>query len=195
MTPFSLSLSRRALEWAITLARLTPSATEQVIPPDQPIDYLLYCSAAVRPFDDEQLADLLEEYRAYNKRHRITGLLCYDEGHFVQVLEGSPTEVDFLFARIKRDPRHHHVQLLCRGTSAHREFIDWHMVFTKSRSQEFYWLISYLEATHYCLLLPQVPVPEPSLLPLLRTFSTTCGDILPRPSPPQPSYAGLFPFL
>jgi hypothetical protein len=194
MTPFSLSLSRRALEWAIALARLTPS-TEQVLPPAPPIDYLLYCSAAIRPFHDEQLADLLEQSRAYNKRHNITGLLCYDEGHFVQVLEGSPDDVNRLYARIECDPRHHHVQVLCRGTSTRREFSDWHMVFTKSRSQDFYWLISYLEASHYQLLLPQVPIPEIGLLPLLRTFSRTCAEILPRPSPPEPSYAGLFPFL
>jgi hypothetical protein len=164
------------------------------MPLDQPIDYLLYCSAAIRPFDDEQLADLLEQARAHNKRYGITGLLCYDEGHFVQVLEGSPDEVDRLYARIERDSRHHHVQVLCRGTSARREFNDWHMVFTKSRSQDFYWLISYLEANHYQLLLPQVPIPEPLLLPLLRTFSRTCADVLPRPSPPEPSYAGLLPF-
>jgi hypothetical protein len=193
MTPFSLSLSRRALEWAIALARLTPSV-EQLFPPEPPLDYLLYCSAAVRPLHDEQLADLLEEARAYNKRHGITGLLCYDEGHFVQVIEGRPSDVNRLFARIERDPRHHHVQVLCRGTSIRREFIDWHMVFTKSCSQDFYWLISYLEASHYQLLLPQVPIPEPSLLPLLRTFSRTCADILPRPSLPEPSYAGLLPF-
>jgi nucleotide-binding universal stress UspA family protein len=194
MTPFSLFLSQRALEWAIALARLTPSAAEQALPPDQSVDYLLYCSAAIRPLHDEQLADLLEQARAHNKRNGITGLLCYDEGHFVQVIEGHPDEVNRLFARIERDPRHHHVQLLCRGTSARREFIDWHMVFTKSSSQDFYWLISYLEATHYQLLLPQVPVPEPGLLPLLRIFSRTCADILPRPSPPEPSYAGLLPF-
>jgi hypothetical protein len=193
MTPSSLSLSRRALEWAIALARLTPS-DEQLLPPEPPLDYLLYCSAAIRPMHDEQLADLLEEARAYNKRHSITGLLCYDEGHFVQVIEGPPSEVSHLFARIERDPRHHHVQVLCRGTSTRREFIDWHMVFTKACSQDFYWLISYLEANHYQLLLPQVPIPEPSLLPLLRTFSRTCADILPRPSVPEPSYAGLLPF-
>lgn len=194
MMPFSSSLSLRALEWAVALARLTPTA-EHALPPAQAIDYLLYCSAALRPWHDEELADLLEEARAYNKRHNITGLLCYDEGHFVQVIEGSPAEVNRLFARIERDPRHHHVQLLCRGTSAQREFADWRMVFTKSRSQDFYWLISYLEAQHYQLLLPQIPVPELGLLPLLRTFSRTCADILPRPSPPEPSYAGLLPFI
>jgi hypothetical protein len=194
MMSFSFSLSQRALEWAVALVRL-PLSPEQVPLSGQAIDYLLYCSAATRPLYDEQLADLLEESRAYNKRHNITGLLCYDEGHFVQVIEGSPAEVDRLFARIECDPRHHHVQLLCRGTSARREFKDWRMVFTKSRSQEFYWLISYLEARHYQLLLPQIPVPEISLLPLLRIFSRTCADILPRPSPPEPSYAGLLPFI
>jgi hypothetical protein len=194
MTPFSLSLSPQALEWAVTLAQLTPAAAGQTSTTGSPIDYLLYCSAAIRPFQEEQLADLLEQARAYNKRHSITGLLCYDKGHFVQVLEGSPDEVNRLFARIERDPRHHHVQVLCRGTSSRREFVDWSMVFSKSDSQDFYWLISYLEAHHYQLLLPQVPVPEPSLLPLLRTFSRTCADVLPRPSAPQPSYAGLLPF-
>lgn len=141
--------------------------------------HLLYCSQAVRVFNEEQLADLLEASLAWNIRYAITGLLCYGNGHFVQVLEGEPAAVEDLFARIQRDRRHHQVHVLSRGVGPARRFDDWRMAFTKAQAHEFYWLITFLQAHHHRLLLRQIPVAEPQLATSLQHFSDTCS---PAPS-------------
>ncbi|MDO7887940.1 BLUF domain-containing protein [Hymenobacter cheonanensis] len=182
-----LARQQRALEWAIALATApVQRATEQLTAyvqqlPEQPVPcqepgvyHLLYCSQAVRAFGEEQLADLLEHSLAWNARYSITGLLCYGNGHFVQVLEGEATAVESLFARIARDRRHHQVHVLSRGVGPARRFADWRMAFTKQHTHEFYWLITFLEAHHHRLLLRQIPVAEPQLATTLQGFSDTC---------------------
>lgn len=191
---YSNTLSPGALEWAIALTQHAVSTTGPTEPlAAESMHYLLYCSAAVHPFSEAELADLLEESQHCNSRDGITGLLCYDQGHFVQVLEGSARNVTRVFDRILADPRHHKVRLLCRGSSARRQFDDWHMAFTKADSRDFYWTITFLEAQQNDLLLPQVPVPEPHLLPLLYSFSRTCDHLLPRPGPVPRAYIGGLP--
>jgi len=180
---------QRALEWAVALAADALKApSEQVapylqrllkppLPPHQPgVYHLLYCSQATQPFGEEQLADLLEHSLLHNESQGITGLLCYGNHHFVQVLEGGATEVEALFARIARDRRHHQVHVLSRGVGPARRFADWRMAFAKSQSQEFYWLITFLEAHHHRLLLRQIPIAEPALTSTLTSFSATCAD-------------------
>jgi hypothetical protein len=183
-----LARQQRALEWAIALvadAQEAPSGQlahylqrlpEPPLPDQEPgIYHLLYCSQAKQPFGEEQLADLLEHSLVNNDRQHITGLLCYGSGHFVQVLEGGAEDVEALFARIARDRRHHQVHVLSRGVGPARRFADWRMAFAKSQSQEFYWLITFLEAHHHRLLLRQIPIAEPTLTRTLASFSNACA--------------------
>jgi hypothetical protein len=183
-----LARQQRALEWAIALAADAQKAPgEQLAPylhrlPEPPLPaqepgvyHLLYCSQARQPFGEEQLADLLEHSLVNNGRQHITGLLCYGSGHFVQVLEGESNDVEGLFARIAHDRRHHQVHVLSRGVGPARRFADWRMAFAKSQSQEFYWLITFLEAHHHRLLLRQIPIAEPALAQTLASFSTACA--------------------
>ncbi len=105
---------RRAIAWAIALTADTAWAPEQCesdllesyalgeltieqvllqldtrAPFTTAVQYVLYRSRAAHPLTPAQLTDLLEESRAYNEQHQLTGLLCYSNtGHFVQVLEG-----------------------------------------------------------------------------------------------------------
>jgi len=187
LTP-DLMRQQRALEWAVALATApTPEAGEQLAAyaqqlPEQPqpaqvpgVYHLLYCSQAVRAFGEEQLADLMEVSLVWNAQYGITGLLCYGNGHFVQVLEGAAADVEELFARIQRDRRHHHVHVLSRGIGPARQFDGWRMAFTKAQTHEFYWLITFLEAHHHRLLLRQVPVAEPQLTITLQDFSNSCS--------------------
>lgn len=186
----NLARQQRALEWAIALATAPIPGTEQELMafaqqlPESPIPsqesgvyHLLYCSQAVHGFSEEQLADLLEASLAWNAQCNITGLLCYGNGHFVQVLEGEAAAVEDLFARIQRDRRHHHLHVLSRGTGPARQFDDWRMAFTKAQTHEFYWLITFLQAHHHRLLLRQIPVAEPQLASSLQNFSNTCPNI------------------
>lgn len=185
----NLARQQRALEWAVALttdalkapgeqmAHYLQRLPEPPPPPYEPgIYHLLYCSQATQPFGEEQLADLLEHSLANNEQQHITGLLCYGNGHFVQMLEGGAQEVEALFARIAHDRRHHQVHVLSRGVGPVRRFADWRMAFAKTQSQEFYWLITFLEAQHHRLLLRQIPIAEPALTRTLASFSTACGS-------------------
>lgn len=188
-SPPDLSRQRHALEWAIALATNSEPTTgaplaayvaqlpAQLAPaPEAGVYHLLYCSQAVHVFGEEQLADLMESSLAWNDGCNITGLLCYGNGHFVQVLEGEAAAVEDLFSRIMLDRRHHQVHVLSRGVGSARRFDDWRMAFTKDRHHEFYWLITFLEAHHHHLLLRQVPIDEPDLTTTLEGFSNTCRD-------------------
>ncbi len=161
----------QALEWAIAVARA--STVEPLAPTTGPVEHVLYCSKAQRPFTEDELADLLEQTRANNERSTITGLLCYSDGHFVQVLEGPGLEVERLYALIERDPRHYQLQLLSRGAGPLHRFPDWRMALAKA-PEDCYWLTTCFEARLHQLLKPQVPIVESPLASLLNTFSKMC---------------------
>jgi hypothetical protein len=72
---------------------------------------------------------LLHQCRENNRRQGITGMLLYNDGNFVQVLEGPQEAVDRLLATIKHDLRHKGVLELLRGDLAERQFPDWSMGF------------------------------------------------------------------
>ena len=78
---------------------------------------------------DDALAELLEQSRARNLRNRITGLLLYKNGHFMQVLEGDEANVMKIFESIERDPRHKNIDVLREEYIQHRNFPDWSMGF------------------------------------------------------------------
>lgn len=115
---------------------------------------------------------MLEQSRAYNEQHNITGLLCYSHsGHIVQVIEGTAAAVHGLFAKIQHDSRHHKVVTLSNRAGAMRCFTDWRMAFAQVEPTEFYWLVSRLGAQDQYLGQPQIPVTHPHLRTLLASFS------------------------
>ena len=68
------------------------------------------------------LAPLLSDSLDYNIRWGITGVLAFGDGRFVQVLEGPDAAVDGLFCRIRDDPRHQDVRVLCVAPISVRQF-------------------------------------------------------------------------
>lgn len=79
---------------------------------------------------DDDLADLLQQSRARNERHRITGMLLYKNGHFMQVLEGEEASAMEIFGDIAKDNRHKSVDTLRAEYIQHRDFPNWTMGFT-----------------------------------------------------------------
>jgi len=94
-----------------------------------PVHELIYVSAATPPMNRQDLGTLLLTARANNKRLGVSGILVYHEGSFLQALEGDPTVVELLFARIQRDQRHHRTSILSRRGVPQRTFGDWSMGF------------------------------------------------------------------
>lgn len=90
---------------------------------------LVYASAATDACTREELVTLLTQARARNEACRITGMLLYREGRFLQLLEGDEQAVRRLYAAIRLDLRHRDVTMLCEGRRLLRQFPRWSMSF------------------------------------------------------------------
>ena len=90
---------------------------------------ILYVSTAVRPFDEQELFDLVQSSQRNNERRSVTGVLFHANGGFMQVIEGPNIVVHHLFKAIRRDPRHRAVTPLSQRMIETREFHGWWMAF------------------------------------------------------------------
>lgn len=90
---------------------------------------LCYASTATCDFTRNDLLELLTKARAHNTEQGITGLLLFQDGHFLQVLEGEMDQVRNLFKQITRDERHHQVTLLFEEFVSQPQYPDWSMGF------------------------------------------------------------------
>jgi hypothetical protein len=94
---------------------------------------ILYCSRSCvtgsRADVEMQIRKILATARTGNRQARLTGALTFNENCFAQVLEGAPTDLMPLFARICRDPRHCDVKVLAESQPTRRLFPHWSMAF------------------------------------------------------------------
>jgi hypothetical protein len=75
----------------------------------------------------QQLGEIFSVARSSNKKLGVTGALLMNEDQFVQTLEGPEPVVRDLYAKISKDRRHEHVELLESGDVAERVFGRWAM--------------------------------------------------------------------
>lgn len=90
---------------------------------------MIYTSEAKSKFSPAELQELLLIARRNNDRDAITGMLLYEDGTFLQVLEGENDVVEATYQRIAADKRHHKIMLIARFEVDHRSFHDWEMGF------------------------------------------------------------------
>lgn len=88
---------------------------------------LMYASRAVPTVDQDALLAILRQCKTRNPEHGITGVLCFSEGIFLQVLEGGRSAVNALYNRIVVDPRHTQVELMSYSEIGERRFAGWSM--------------------------------------------------------------------
>jgi acylphosphatase len=93
------------------------------------LQQIIYTSAAVKDLNEVMLARILLSARKRNASLGITGMLLYDDGSFLQVLEGDKSKVESLLERIAEDPRHCRVMVLLERSIDSRQFQDWSMGF------------------------------------------------------------------
>jgi hypothetical protein len=96
---------------------------------------LIYVSASVGDTANE-VKEILDSSVKYNQMNDITGMLLYYKGAFMQVLEGSESEVTETYARICDDKRHHQIALLHIAEVKSRQFERWSMGFMKVDTSE-----------------------------------------------------------
>lgn len=110
------------------------------------IFYIIYISKSKKLMSDPELLALLGQARKGNGKRRITGILLYiqgrflnrvkddsdgeTEGRFIQVLEGNEAEVMSVFDRISSDGRHQDIMVLKEAEISQRNFDAWDMGFS-----------------------------------------------------------------
>ena len=87
----------------------------------------LYVSRAAGPQTGTTTAGILAASEAHTAAHGVSGVLCQGQGLYLQVLEGERGEVNRLYARILRDPRHQDVQMLSLEEITERRYPQWSM--------------------------------------------------------------------
>ena len=74
-----------------------------------------------------QLGEIFSVARSSNKKLGVTGALLITDDEFVQTLEGPEPVVRELYAKISKDRRHEHLELLESGDVSGRVFGRWAM--------------------------------------------------------------------
>lgn len=90
---------------------------------------LIYVSAARTGLTRDTLDAILNVSARENPAHGITGMLLYDRGSFLQVLEGPNRSISTLFENIRRDSRHDNVMHMLTLPVSNRDFPDWAMAY------------------------------------------------------------------
>lgn len=86
---------------------------------------LVYCSIATKYWPKQQLEELQNRVSEKNIGNKISGFLLFQEGRFIQVLEGTDAAVGSLYATIAVDPRHHTLIKLLDRAIDKRAFAVW----------------------------------------------------------------------
>ncbi len=133
------------------------------------LEQLIYISAATHLMSNEDLTALLTQARSKNSQSGISGMLVYSNGSFLQVLEGTKEAIESTYARIQRDPRHQHCQILLHESISTPLFEGWYMGFESISSEQLQNLSGSIDFFGDC------PIPErgAAAFQLLASFRTT----------------------
>ena len=100
--------------------------------------YLIYVSSAVRLMDNVELLKLHQMSKKNNANSEITGMLLYQEGNFMQIIEGEEEHVLELFIKISMDKRHKDIYKIMSGPINKRNFDNWSMGFCNMNDTNYY---------------------------------------------------------
>jgi hypothetical protein len=76
---------------------------------------------------DDVLADIVVRSEINNLEFGITGLLFYQNGRFIQVLEGERDSLEGLMSILEQDDRHENIQRIIDQSIKKRAFEEWSM--------------------------------------------------------------------
>ena len=91
-----------------------------------PLHRIIYASKT-EDIRKDDLESILGACERNNPIQAVTGMLLFDNGYFLQVLEGSRMAVSSTFLRLVSDPRHSQIQILTSGPIDARLFSNWSM--------------------------------------------------------------------
>ncbi len=88
---------------------------------------IVYKSRASYEPKNADLLKLLGSAREANAIADVTGVLVYDRGWFFQAIEGPEASLTEVMNRIRRDPRHHEIEIVQHQPIPSRMFPGWTM--------------------------------------------------------------------
>ncbi|MCB1140987.1 MAG: EAL domain-containing protein [Leptospiraceae bacterium] len=89
--------------------------------------FSIYVSERTEVCTDSELEKILIQARNENSKKGITGFLIYNDGIFMQILEGEEDEINQLLNKIRKDPRHSNMRIIINKYSDTRLFPNWAM--------------------------------------------------------------------
>ncbi|MCZ8136200.1 MAG: BLUF domain-containing protein [Porphyrobacter sp.] len=96
--------------------------------PNSIIGCLTYQSRAVSRPTENELDQLVSQARGRNRQLGVTGMLLYENGRFLQTLEGPPAGLKQVWSSICRDQRHREIEVLTEHMVSSRLFSDWDLL-------------------------------------------------------------------
>lgn len=88
---------------------------------------LVYVSTATTALGLKDLQAIERVAIKNNIKENLTGVLTYCDCKFMQFLEGSESHLDYIFSKIKKDSRHHSIDVLRYELIPERQFSNWNM--------------------------------------------------------------------
>ena len=97
---------------------------------------ICYVSSAKPGLSQEELESLFNATQQYNISEDITGILLFESGKFLQVLEGPKDLLNDLYEKIKEDDRHENIFLILKSRTKQRIFEEYSSRFSIVKSKE-----------------------------------------------------------
>ena len=110
---------------------------------------LCYVSSCIESLTVKDLEHLFRVNKRNNTEYKVSGILIYNNGNFLQILEGDEDKVKTIFKKIRRDPRHRNLISLINNPIDERIFHDYDSGFIHfedpKKRQELHNYISWLK--------------------------------------------------
>lgn len=88
---------------------------------------MVYISSATLGLGTREMGAIVKAAQINNAALGITGILLYNRGNFMQLIEGEKQATKELYEKINADRRHTQVSLLLSEPITHRNFENWSM--------------------------------------------------------------------
>lgn len=88
---------------------------------------IAYQSRASDFLSSADLFQIIQKSVANNGANGLTGFLIFSDPRFFQVIEGPDDALDNLLSKLRKDTRHHSIEIVHRGEVESRSYPNWRM--------------------------------------------------------------------
>ena len=141
---------------------------------------LTYASTATDGVDLSEFKRILQQAQTNNQRRDLTGMLAFNSKIFLQALEGSREQVNELYAKLMRDPRHNSLTVLGYKEIEERHWSSWSMGFAAPNSDN---RALFLKYSQQSIFNPYSMKAEATEKMLMELSNTTIAMSVPAPEP------------